>query len=103
MMREHSGDEMLALMDAMPAEAVATLQAAYPEHNITEREARWWGFLMVARGGTYETTEFTMTVGSTGQEWTQLFIDYVLSGRAADQRHGIVRKTWPDTDLRKSS
>ena len=40
-MKQHTGDELRAIMTDMPAETIAGLQAAHAEHAITEHEARW--------------------------------------------------------------
>lgn len=94
-MKQHTGDEIRAIMTAMPAARVEALQAAHAEHRITEREARWWGYLMFARTEAYDGEAYTIKV-MTGEEVTQSFLPYVLQGRAGDDRVGIVRRPWPD-------
>lgn len=84
-------------MAEMPAETLEGLQAAHAEHNITEYEARWWGYLMFARTGAYEGTEFTIKVMGGGEDVTQGFLSYVLSERAGNERHGLIRKPWPES------
>lgn len=98
-MKEHRGDEIRAIMAEMPAELVQRLQDAFPEHNITEREARWWGYMMFARSGSYEGVDFMMKVGSTGDTWTRTFIDYVLADRARNERFGFKPQAWPNLGL----
>jgi hypothetical protein len=94
-MKQHTGDEIRAIMTEMPAELVEALQAAHAEHRITEREARWWGYLMFARNEAYEGESYTIKV-LTGEEVTHHFLPYVLQGRAGDDRVGMVRRPWPD-------
>ena len=94
-MKQHTGDEIRTIMEEMPADLVAALQAAHSEHKITEREARWWGYLMFARTGSYEGTEYTIPSGDAGV--TQRFLAYVLEDRAACVRVGLVRKSWPES------
>jgi hypothetical protein len=96
-MKQHTGEEIRAIMAAMPDENVAALQAAHAEHRITESEARWWGYLMFARTGSYEGTEFTIETSGTGARFTQTFFTYVLEDRAANARFGMVRKPWPES------
>jgi hypothetical protein len=96
-MKQHTGDEIRAIMAEMPAEAIAALQAAHAEHRITEREARWWGYLMFARTGAYEGTSYAIKVGGGDEQVVQPFLTYVLEDRASDARHGLVRKPWPDS------
>jgi hypothetical protein len=96
-MKQHSGDEIRSIMADMPPEVVAHLQAAHPEHGITEYEARWWGYLMFARTGAYEGTEFTIKVMGGGEDVVQDCLGYVLSERAGNERHGLVRKPWPQS------
>ncbi len=80
-------------MADMPAEAIESLQAAYAEHKITEYEARWWGYLILARTGSYEGTSYTINVMGNGGEVTQEFLPYVLAEREGNKRHGLVRKS----------
>ena len=96
-MKQHSGDEIRAIMAEMPTELVAELQAAHAEHRITEREARWWGYLMFARTGAYEGTEYTIKVSGTGEEVVHRFLSYVLEDRAANARFGLIRRAWPES------
>lgn len=96
-MKQHSGDEIRSIMADMPAEILEGLQTAHAEHKITEHEARWWGYLMFARMGVYEGTEFTIKVMGGGEDVTQGFLSYVLSERASNQRYGLVRKPWPES------
>lgn len=96
-MKQHTGDEIRRIMAEMPAEAIAALQSAHAEHRITEREARWWGYLMFARTGAYEGTEYAIKVGGGGEEVRQPFLTYVLEDRASDARNGLVRKAWPES------
>lgn len=42
-MKQHTGEEIRAIMADMPAEAIESLKAAHADHQITEHEARWWG------------------------------------------------------------
>ena len=94
-MKQHTGAEIHAIMAAMPDDQVAALVAAHPEHHITEREARWWGYLMFARIEAYEGETYVIKV-MTGEAASHRFLSYVLEGRAGDDRHGIVRRPWPD-------
>ncbi|WP_374471700.1 hypothetical protein [Phenylobacterium sp.] len=96
-MKQHTGEQIRAIMMEMPEAVVAQLQADHAEHRITEREARWWGYLMFARTGAYEGTSYTITVPSTGEEVTQGFLAYVLEDRGADARFGLVRRAWPES------
>lgn len=96
-MKQHTGDEIRAIMAEMPAELVAGLQATHPKQQITEREARWWGYLMFARTGSYEGTEYTIEVPGTGGQVVQPFLSYVLDDRAANARFGLIRKAWPES------
>lgn len=96
-MKQHTGDEIRAIMTDMPAEAIQSLQAAYPEHKITGYEARRWGYLMLARTGAYEGTAYTIKVMGDGGEVTQDFLAYVLDEREMNRRHGLVRKPWPES------
>jgi len=95
-MKQHSGAEIVTIMTEMPAELIAALQDAHAEHAITEHEARWWGYLQVARTGSYEGETFVIKVMSTGDDVVQAFLPYVLAGRASDLRVGLVRKVWPE-------
>lgn len=95
-MKQHTGDEIRAIMAEMPIELVTGLQAAHAEHKITEREARWWGYLMFARTGSYEGAEYTIEVPGTGGA-TQQFLSYVLEDRGANARFGLIRKPWPES------
>ena len=95
-MKQHTSDEIRQIMTDMPAEAIASLQAAHAEHQITEHEARWWGYLMFARTGAYEGTAYSIPVMGGG-EVTQDFLRYVLEAREGDKRHGLVRKPWPES------
>lgn len=95
-MKQHTSDEIRQIMTDMPAEAIASLQAAHDEHQITEHEARWWGYLMFARTGAYEGTAYSIPVMGGG-EVTQDFLSYVLEAREGDKRHGLVRKPWPES------
>jgi hypothetical protein len=94
-MKQHSGDEIRAIMAEMPGEVVEGLQAAHREHKITEHEARWWGYLMFARTGAYEGTAY----GIEGGQFTQQFLSYVLEDRAANERFGLIRRPWPESGL----
>ena len=96
-MKQHTGDELRAIMTGMPAESIENLQAAHAEHKITEYEARWWGYLMFARTGVYEGTSYSIKVMGDGGEVTQEFLSYVLSDREGNKRHGLVRKPWPES------
>lgn len=96
-MKQHSSDEIRAIMAEMPAELVAELRAAHAEHRITEREARWWGYLMFARGGSYQGTEYAIEVPGTGGQVVQQFLSYVLEDRSANERFGLIRKPWPES------
>ena len=95
-MKQHSGDEIRAIMTEMPIGLVAGLQAAHADHKITEREARWWGYLMFARTGSYEGTEYTIEVPGAGGV-TQQFLSYALEDRGANARFGLIRKPWPES------
>lgn len=95
-MKQHTGDEICTIMTEMPDEQVAALQAAHAEHRITEREARWWGYLMFARTGSYEGTQYAIEA-SGGGGVTQQFLTYVLEDRASSSRVGLVRKAWPES------
>ena len=88
-------------MTDMPAQAIESLQAAYPEHKITEYEARWWGYLMFARTGAYEGTSYTINVMGNGGEASQDFLAYVLDEREMNRRHGLARKPWPESGLER--
>lgn len=94
-MKQHTSDEIRTIMTAMPAELVEALQTAHPEHRITQREARWWGYLMYARTEAYDGETYTIKV-MTGEDAVQDFLPYVLQGRSGDDRVGIVRRPWPD-------
>lgn len=96
-MKQHTGAEIRTMMAEMPGHAIEALQAAHPAHRITEREARWWGYLVLARTGSYEGEAFTVPVGGTGEAWTQRFLDFVLEDRGSDARLGLVRKPWPES------
>ncbi|MET3527283.1 hypothetical protein [Phenylobacterium koreense] len=98
-MKQHTGDEIRSIMTDMPAEAIESLQATYAEHQITEYEARWWGYLMFARTGSYEGTAYSIKVMGDGGEVTQDFLSYVLAEREGNRRHELVRKPWPDGGL----
>jgi hypothetical protein len=98
-MKQHSGEEIRAIMADMPAGQIEDLQAAHAEHKITEYEARWWGYLMFARTGAYEGTEFTIKVMGDGEDVTQGFLSYVLAERAGNARHGLIRRPWPQSGL----
>jgi hypothetical protein len=102
-MKQHTGDEIRTIMEEMPAELLAALQDSHQQHKITEREARWWGYLMFARTGSYEGTEFSIETSGTGAQFTQHFLPYVLEDRAANVRFGLVRKPWPEDGLEKST
>lgn len=95
-MKQHTGAEIRSIMTDMPAEAIESLQAAHADHKVTEYEARWWGYLMFARTGSYEGTEYTINVMGGG-EVTQGFLAYVLDDRDMNARHGLVRKAWPES------
>lgn len=90
-MKQHTGDEIRRIMSEMPDAAIAALQAAFLEHRISEREARWWGYPMSARTGAYEGFEYTILVGSSGASMTQAFLAYLLDDRAMDTRCGARR------------
>jgi hypothetical protein len=94
-MKQHTGEEIRAIMADMPTDLVAALQAAHAEHRITEREARWWGYLMFARTGAYEGTEYA--IKAPAGDVAQQFLSYVLDDRAASARFGLVRKPWPES------
>ena len=96
-MKEHTGDQIRAIMEAMPAEGVHALQAEFPEHKITEQEARWWGYLNFARTECYEGTSFVIPVNGKDEGITWDFLNYTLTGRKADQVAGLVRKPWPES------
>lgn len=96
-MKQHTGEEIRAIMTEMPAEVIEGLQAAHAEHKITEYEARWWGYLMFARTSSYDGTAYTIKVMGDGGEVTQEFLRYVLDERAGNQRYGLVRKPWPES------
>jgi hypothetical protein len=96
-MKQHTSAEIVTIMTEMPAELVAALRDAHPEHAITEHEARWWGYLQFARTEAYEGETFVIRVPSTGEDVVQQFLPYVLGGRASDVRVGLVRKVWPET------
>jgi hypothetical protein len=98
-MKQHTGDEIRSIMTDMPAEAIGRLQAAHADHKITEHEARWWGYLMFARTGSYDGTEYTIKVMGDGGEVTQGFLAYILEAREMNLRHGLVRKPWPGSGL----
>ena len=100
-MKQHTGDEIRTIMAEMPGDLVAALRSAHAEHKITEREARWWGYLMFARTGSYEGTEYTIP-SSGGAGVTQQFLTYVLEDRAACTRVGLVRKPWPESGFDRS-
>lgn len=51
---------------------------------------------MLAKTGSYEPASHSMVVGTTGDTWTETFIDDALTGRAGDARVGLVRRPWPD-------
>ena len=102
-MKQHTGDEIRRIMAEMPGDQVAALQAAHAEHRITEREARWWGYLMFARTGGYEGLAYTITMSGTDEQVTQRFLDYVLEERAADARCGLVRKAWPESGFDRAA
>ena len=95
-MKQYAGPDIPRLMAEMPIQLVEALQAAHAEHRITEREARWWGFLQFARTDAYEGESCPITVNGTAEEHTSAFLAYTLQGRAADERFGIVRGAWPD-------
>ena len=101
-MKQYVGDEIRRIMSDMPAEQVAALKAAHAEHNITEFEARWWGFLVYARNENYEATAYTIKMSGTDETVTQTFIGYVLADRAANHRVGLVRADWPDGGLTRA-
>lgn len=100
-MKQHTSEEIRQIMTDMPSEAIASLQAAHAEHEITEYEARWWGYLMFARTGAYEGTAYTIPVMG-GSEVTQQFLSYVLDEREGNKRHGLVRQPWPDGGLSRA-
>lgn len=95
-MKQHTGEEIRTIMADMPAGAIESLKTAYAEHQITEHEARWWGYLMFARTGAYEGTEYAIPVMGGG-EAHQEFLRYVLDDREGNRRHGLVRKPWPES------
>ena len=96
-MKQYAGDEIVRIMTDMPATLVEALQGAYPEHRITEHEARWWGFLQFARTDAYDGETFAIRINGTDAEAVQSFLPYVLSVRGADQRAGLVRRPWPES------
>jgi hypothetical protein len=96
-MKQHTGAEIRTIMTEMPAELIAALQAAHAEHAITEHEARWWGYLQVARTESYEGETFVLKVPSPGEDVVQHFLPYVLADRASSTRVGLVRKAWPES------
>ncbi len=96
-MKQHTGDEIRSMMAEMPNSAVEALQAAHPQHEITEQEARWWGYLILARTGGYEGEAFTVPVGGAGEVWEQRFLDYVLEDRSSSARVGLRRRAWPES------
>jgi hypothetical protein len=100
-MKQHTSDEIRAIMTEMPSEAITALQATHPEHQITEREARWWGYLMFARTGSYEGTEFSIETSGASARFSQQFLTYVLEDRAANVRFGLVRQSWPQTGFNR--
>ena len=95
-MKQHTGSEIRTIMTDMPAEVIESLKGAHAEHQITEHEARWWGYLMFARTGAYEGTEYAIPVMGGGQA-RQGFLSYVLDDREGNRRHGLVRKPWPES------
>lgn len=95
-MKQYSGPDIARIMGEMPRELVEALQAAHPDDRITEREARWWGFLQFARTDAYEGETYTVTVNGTGETHSYAFLPYTLQGRAGDDRVGMVRAAWPD-------
>lgn len=96
-MKQHTGSEIRSIMTDMPAEAIESLKGGHAEHQITEHEARWWGYLMFAHTGAYEGTTYTIKVMGDGDDFTQHFLPYVLADREGDRRHGLVRKPWPES------
>ncbi len=96
-MKQYAGDEIVQIMTEMPSALVEQLRGAYPEHHITEHEARWWGFLQYARTQAYEGDRFVIKINGTNEEVVQSFLPYVLMGRNADRNAGLVRKVWPET------
>lgn len=100
-MKQHTNEEIRAIMADMPAEAIESLKASHAEHKITEYEARWWGYLMFARTGAYEGTEYAIPVMGGG-EVRQQFLSYVLDDREGNRRHGLIRKPWPESGLDRS-
>jgi len=94
-MKQHVGDEIRRIMAEMPAELVKALQDAQAEHNITEYEARWWGFMMFARNDAYEGDEFKVPIGGMNDVFHQTFIGYVLQDRESRKRHGLPMPAWP--------
>ena len=95
-MKQYAGDEIRRIMAAMPEDLIQALTAAHAEHEITEYEARWWGFLMFARNDAYEGGHYTIKVGGTDDVLTQRFIDYVLQDRDGRKRHGLKAPAWSD-------
>jgi hypothetical protein len=98
-MKQHTGDEIRTLMAEMPDDLVAALQAAHPDERVTEREARWWGYLMFARTGSYAGSEFSIETTGKSERFVQQFLSYVLEDRAANARYGLARRPWPDDGL----
>ncbi|PZQ62620.1 MAG: hypothetical protein DI570_09970 [Phenylobacterium zucineum] len=94
-MKQFAGDEIRRIMAEMPHELVEALQARHREHMITEYEARWWGFMMFARTGSYEGDEYSVAANGTGDVFTETLVAYVLQDRAGRERHGLKRPTWP--------
>lgn len=101
-MKQHTGDEIRAIMTDMPAEAIESLKVTHAEHQITEHEARWWGYLMFAHTGAYEGTAYTIKVMGDGDDFTQHFLPYVLGDRESSKRHGLVRRPWPVSGFDRS-
>jgi hypothetical protein len=97
--KQHSSDEIRTIMAEMPAALIEKLQSDHAEHAITEREARWWGYLMFARTGAHAGTEYSIAISGADQRWTQQFLAYVLEDRAGCARHGLVRKPWPESGI----
>ena len=98
-MKQHTGEEIRAIMAAMPAGLVAALCDAHREHRITEWEARWWGYLQFARTEAYEGESFAIRVNGTQEAVVQGFLPYVLGCRAAERSAGLTRRPWPDGAL----
>jgi hypothetical protein len=101
-MKQHTGDEIRAIMTDMPAEAIESLKAAHADQAITEHEARWWGYLMFAHTGSYEGTAYTIKVMGGGDDFTQHFLPYVLADREGNRRYGLVRRPWPESGFERS-